>query len=332
MATMRCSFVTLLTVSLALTGIPDAPTARAQTSAACDAAIDALERDTHQLGAQLEQDVREFVRSDATETALKGIRNHYKSKPTSEALFDLKDKWDKWNEYVEHLKNARATLEDLQRCLNTGCPLNDFVKRQHQAIAKWIQSLVDDGINAAIERVNKAAKLIQNYVADTLDLAMGGALATVQQCNTRFEQQAGSTTPQPATTPPGAGATPPSAVGTTSDDGGLGTAMLGAVVALASGITAGLLLYEPTPTIVTPLPPAPPPSAGQCISTRSCTINLNGSCGSCAGTVNGPCNWTSPTPLGTENSVCSQGVPCARGFSCNNGRCRSGSSNACPVQ
>lgn len=286
MSTMRRSFITLLTVSFVVAGMPVAPPARAQTPAACDAAIDALERETHQLGAQLEQDVKEFVRTDAAETALKGIRNRYKSNPTSEALFDLKDKWDKWNEYVDYLKNARVTLEDLQRCLNTrGCSLNEFAMRQHEAIAKWIQSLGDEGINAATERVNKAAKLIQNYVDDTLDLAIGGALATVQQCNVRFEQQAVTTTSQTVTPPagPSAGTTPPNAVGKTSGGGGMGTALLGVAGAAAAGIGTWLALQKvdddttststPTTTRTTPTTTTPP-------TTTSCShLGSSGSCG-----------------------------------------------------
>lgn len=282
MFTMRRSWVTFLTATLVLAGMPVAPPAGAQTPAACDAAIESLERETDQLGGQLDREVREYVRGEAAESALRGIRNHYKSRPTSEALFDLKDKWDKWNEYVEYLRNARVTLQHLQDCLNTpGCSPTEFAKRQHQAIAKWIQSFGNDSISAATERVNKAAKLIQDYVDRTLSLVNRGALATVQECNTQFERQVDATTTQVGT--PSAGSPPSSAPPQVSKPKGMST---GAQIALygaaaAGGIAAGLMLYEPLDPVATLPPPSTRPTTTTSTTTTSCT-HL-GNSGGCSG-------------------------------------------------
>jgi len=202
--------------------------------ATCDTAIQAIEQQTAQLVRTVESDVRDYIKNDVVETSLSGIRSHYKNNPTSEALFDLKDKWDKFNQYVDYLRRARVTLEDLQRCLATpGCALTEFAKRQHQAIAKWIQSLGNDSVNAATERVNKAARLIQNYADRSLNLAMRTAVATAEQCNARFEEAATGRTV--ATTAP---AGPPSAAGQSSSRSGGNTALR-----VIGGAAAGALVF-----------------------------------------------------------------------------------------
>lgn len=148
--------------------------------------------------------------------------------------------------------------------------------------------------------------------------------------------------------PAGTGGAGPAATG----GGGTGGGGLGTAAKVVAGVTAGVaaglagwyfaeslapiddvpLVGSPSTSSPTSTPTPTPSTTGQCTSTRQCILNLSGGCGSCAGTVNGPCNYFGTQPLGTEGSSCNQGVPCARGFSCNNGRCRSGSNNVCPVQ
>jgi len=232
------------TVAIVMSAILIAPSpaivsAGAQAPA-CDAALNKLETETQQLGRDLNADVKEFIKTDVAETSLAGIKNHFKGNPTAEAVSDVKDKWEKFNTYAEYIKNARVTMEDLSRCLNTpGCKLIEFAKRQNEAIAKWIQSLGDEGLNVATERVNKAAKLLQGYVEKTLTTATNGALDTVTKCGANFEQrantstdttQSGGQTNTPFTAPPSTGGGGSSAVWW----------VLGA--AIGGGLAAGTLL------------------------------------------------------------------------------------------
>jgi hypothetical protein len=68
-------------------------------------------------------------------------------------------------------------------------------------------------------------------------------------------------------------------------------------------------------------------SAGACVSSRFCIVNVMSSGCSCSGSVNGGCDWTGPTAGSGE--ACGSGTPCASGLSCNNGRCE-GPSGRCP--
>ena len=214
---------------------------QAQSPAACDAAIDKLQKDTEQLGKDLDADVKEFVKSEYADETLKGVRNHFKNKPAVGAAFDLKDKWDSFTSWVEETKRARVTMEDLGRCINTkGCSLIEFAKRQNEVIAKWIQKLGDEGLSAAAERVNKQASIIRNYAERTLHTATGGTLDTVQKCETRIEQQ--STTNNQAVNQPGAKPAPSSTAAPVSSGGG-GGGNTGALIGILGAAIGGGLAY-----------------------------------------------------------------------------------------
>ena len=207
----------------------------AQSQAACDAAIDKLQKDTEQLGKDLDADVKEFVKSEYADETLKGVRNHFKNKPAVGAAFDLKDKWDSFTSWAEATKRARVTMDDLGKCINTkGCSLIEFAKRQNEVIAKWIQKLGDEGLSGAAERVNKQASIIRNYAERTLNTATGGIFDTVQKCETRIEQQ--SSTNNEAVNQPGATPAPSSSAPPVSKGGGAGKAVLGIIGAAGVGI------------------------------------------------------------------------------------------------
>lgn len=185
----------ILSIGMVLIGFPIAAPVQAQTSANCAKEIDNIERETQAFDRDVRDQNLDFVKSDVKDAALSDIRRRLAGNPTSEALFDLKDKKEKFDSWAEIVKNSGTTLEDLKTCIATkGCPLQEFAKRQNKALAIWIQSLGDEGINTATERVNNAASLIQGYASRTLSMAEGSALRAVENCTEQFEQHAQANT------------------------------------------------------------------------------------------------------------------------------------------
>lgn len=217
MPTRNARAAVLLSLSVIFTSFQ----IQAQTplsNAGCSQAIDDLDRQTESFVRDVKQENYDFIKTDIRDTALSGIKKHFAGNPTSDAAFDLKEKYEKWDDWRQSVVESRTTMEELQLCLATKCSLVEFAKRQNQAIAKWIQSLGDEGINAATERVNKAASLIQGYASRALSMATGSALSAVDACKTQFEQRAQSTSqdaPDFGTTPAAGGGTPPATGGTT---------------------------------------------------------------------------------------------------------------------
>ena len=248
----------VLIVAIALTASP-APLA-AQSADSCAAAIDKLFDDTNRLGAELDADVRQFVKDDAADTALKGLREKLKNKPAANAVFEVKDQWEKFKTWTEYARAMQVSMDDLGQCINTrGCSLIEFARRQNQALKEWSERLAEEGLSKANDRVAKAAKLLKNYVERTLNLATNGTLGAVNMCVTRYEQQATTSNTaanQPAQpTPQGGGAKVSGGGGGSGKAIGLavaaGGAVAGALYASKLASDLGEELFTPTTTTTT---------------------------------------------------------------------------------
>lgn len=283
----RSGYVLILVTS-AIISVPGVTRGHSgQTSASCAQVIERLERETQAFDRDVQAQSLDFLKSDVTDTALSGIRRRLAGKPTSEALFDLKDKKEKFDSWAETVRNAGITLKDLQQCLATpGCSRIEFAKRQHQVLARWIQSLGNEAINAATERVNKAASLIQGYATRTLSLAMDSALTGVNNCTAQFEQSVMSTSAPVTTSAPTSG-TSPAGTGGGSSAGGAG-GWIATIAGGAAAAVAGVMLADklfpvedvssadsarpssPTSTST----PTPTPTTASCSFQSGCILNV----------------------------------------------------------
>jgi hypothetical protein len=223
---------------------------QAQSPAECEAAINKLQAGTEKLGKDLDADVKDFIKSEYADGVLTEIRAHYKSKPSVQKAFELKDKYDKFSSWVEETQRARVTMEDLGKCIQSnisggGCSLIEFAKRQNEVIAKWIKSLGDEGLTAAAERVNKQANIIRTFTTGLLSTATNGTLDTLKKCETQVQQQSTTNEEQPrtnpaTTTPPST--TPPPPVSGGGSNAGKALALVGA--AIGGGLVLGTVLKQ----------------------------------------------------------------------------------------
>lgn len=297
--------------------------------ATCAEEIERIDLDLKSFERNITDQNLDFVKTDVADAALSGVKKRLSGDPTSDALFDLKQRKEQFEEFVRHLGSFESSLKELKKCLATeGCSLQEFAQRQNQAIARWIQSFKDEGINAATERVNKAASLIQGYAQRALSMTEGSALRTVENCIGQFDKRVQAQAEAQAegkeliAEPPGPrsvsqstkAADPPPAP-TSAPSPSSGPSVLGAV-AVGVGVAAGAAL----------LISALQPQEESC-SKDACTYSsFSGSC-SCQGFSRNTTCDTSQLPMASEGEACTSGNTriawCPPNTACTNGRCSS---------
>ena len=165
--------------------------------------------------------------------------------PTVAAYNQVQDAREKAQAWIDRLNSYDAFFSRLVECGKSGCNMFKFIedekKRSQLAEAaqdklnEWVQSLGDNGITAAAERVNKVAGIVKNTVATAQGIAQDGITGAVS-CMGQYVQTAQAARADqidPGVTAPGATTPPP------SSGGGIGKA-LGMTALLGGAAVAGL--------------------------------------------------------------------------------------------
>ena len=184
-----------------------------------------------------------FLRDDAVSSASAEVTRIFQDSgnPTAAFIGDVQNFKDQLSNWEATCKKYQVALKDIIECADSGKPgcLADLAKRQNKAIGEWLQSLLNEGTQAAIERVRKASSLLNSYVSRVAGTGLGSASAAVS-CMNQYQQTARQSA-QPAEpvtlNPPPTQSKPESGA---KSGGGLskGTIVTGALVAGAVG--AGL--------------------------------------------------------------------------------------------
>jgi hypothetical protein len=202
---------------------------------------------------QFEADVRregvEFLLDDAGHAALGEAGKRLRGDATAEAARAIRARWDEYRQYVDQARTFQALAARLGQCLQraeSGCV--DEIKamaRGHleagrlsariaQATAAWIDSLGNEALSRAVERVERARSLMENFTNRAAGTATTAAAQGIGSCLRDFDRrvqqaQNSSTLVDPRQPAAPAGATAPrkrgmSAGTTLAVIGGLGAA------------------------------------------------------------------------------------------------------------
>jgi uncharacterized protein YoxC len=203
-------------LAVASTFVPSG--AFAQADAQCSAKITQLESNTRTFASEAQKQNLDFLQADMQSTSLKGVQPLMNASPTADVLSDLKEKKEQFDEWADSLRKVSASVQELLSCMNTpGCKALDIVKRQNREIKaemqemfkRWAESLGDEGMNGAIERVRKANSLLQGYVK-SIEPSNSGAGDAIDECSRVMEQRVRATDPTKGSSTPATPVSTPS--------------------------------------------------------------------------------------------------------------------------
>lgn len=208
-----------------------------------DAALRQYETDARREGLH-------FALDDARRTALDAAKKRLAGDPTADAAKELKARWDEYQGYLEQHNVYQEVLREISACLKsanpTGCltePLKAnlepqrLMDRVNQAFAKWVQSLGNEAMSKAVDRVDRARSIMQNYTQRAAGMGMEAASRGIDSCLRDFDERVrrAQNTSAPVDQPP----PPPGAPQAPGKKGGAGK-----LVALGIGLGgAGLGAY-----------------------------------------------------------------------------------------
>jgi hypothetical protein len=141
----------------------------------------------------------DFARNDALSAASSGLKKMFEN--TSNATMELANKAlefkDRYEGYQAELERYNVTLKELQKCLEgKNCDVIGFAKRQSEVISRWLQSLLGEGLQVAIDRVRTASSLLQSYLTRLAGTAMGSMSAAVS-CIDQYQKDAARNSQRP---------------------------------------------------------------------------------------------------------------------------------------
>jgi hypothetical protein len=198
------------------------------TAASCSAELAAHDAALRQYEADATREGMTFAMDEASRPAreaLEAMKKRLTENPTAQAAKELKDSWDAFQKYQKQHDVYREVLREISACLRssnpTGCltePLKANLEperlmvRVNEAFEKWVKSLGNEAISKAVERVDRARSIMQNYTQRAAGMGMEAASRGIDNCLRDFDQrvsQAQNTTaPVDVQPPPPPGAPP----------------------------------------------------------------------------------------------------------------------------
>ena len=193
-----------------------------------------------------------FLIDDVRRTALDEVGKRLKGDATADAAREIKARWDEYQSYVDQGKTFQTVASELSRCLRSaqgGClaQIKESVQRHTEAtrlaarigeaVQKWIDSLGNDAISRASERVDRASGILQNFTSRAGNAASVAATQGINSClrdfDRRVQQAQNQVTPATTRTPPPVARQPTKGMST------------GTLVAIVGGIgaAAGTAIY-----------------------------------------------------------------------------------------
>lgn len=198
---------------------------------------------------------------DVGRTALNAMKKRLSGDPTYDALEAIKENWDDYQDYLDKLRAFQDVLADIGRCVKVGgSPAGCYreleqrnagadarLQKINAAHKQFLDSLDNQSVNQAAERVERARGLVENLTSRAgslaTDAAAGGISACFQDYESRVEVARESQPvdlrssppsmppPQPPTAPPTSG------TGAAAGPGGGGMGA-GTALALVGGLAA----------------------------------------------------------------------------------------------
>ena len=251
-------------------------TALAQT---CSQTIASLQSKASTLDNEARANNVRFLADEAITPALGAAQRSIDAAgdPTVEAYNQMRDAKAEVEAWAARINSFDGFLSRLKVCMATNCNMLRFLDDENQRmklvesvrnqVNEWVQSLGNDGITAAAERVNRASAMVSNTASGALGIAQGGATDALN-CMNQYLQR----------TPTGSngnavdlGNGPASPAGQRPAAGGGGAGrLIGMGLGIAGAGVAGLFVAnelgkiqeEATPTGSTTTTTAPPPSGG----------------------------------------------------------------------
>lgn len=243
-----------LVLILCVTGfVPlSTPTIYAQS---CEQELARQDAALRQFEAETRRDGLAFVLDDGRRAALDEVSKRLKGDPTADAAREINARWAEYQAYVDQGRTFQTVASDLSRCLrdgSAGClaQIKESVRRHTEAsrlaarigeaVQKWIDSLGNDAISRAAERVDRARNILENFTSRAASTANQSAMQGIDRCLRDFDQRVQQAQNRPAVDTrqpprPGGGQTPPKK--------GMSGGKLAALVGIPAAAAVGLGMY-----------------------------------------------------------------------------------------
>lgn len=182
-----------------------------------------------QFDADARREGLDFVLDDARHAALGEVSKRLRGDATADAAQAIKARWEEYQAYVNQGRTLQSVAEKLSQCFRdgrSGCLSEIKLAAQREmeatrlsarigeAVLKWIESLGNETMSRAVEQVDRARSILQNFTNRAGGTATEAATRGIDSCLRDFDrrvQQAQADRPpvdprQPA--PPGPSAAP----------------------------------------------------------------------------------------------------------------------------
>lgn len=217
----------------------------------CAQVVENLQTRTAALNNEATTNSANFLRDELVGPALGSAKRVLEGDPTAAAYNQVQDAREKAQAWIDRLNSFDAFFQRLKQCGETNCNMFEFIKEENarsrlaesvqEKLNEWVQSLGDNGVTAAAERVNKISSIVKNAVSGAQGIAQDGITGAVS-CMGQYMQtaEAAQADPvDPTSTPAG------TAPAGRSGGGGSGIGkILGWTAVLAGGAVGGAYLYE----------------------------------------------------------------------------------------
>lgn len=210
-----------------------------------DAALRQLDADARREGV-------DFLLDDVRRAALGEVSKRLRGDATADATREIKARWDEYQAYVNQGKTFQSVAERLSQCLRSpqgACvaeikqsvqrhiDARNLAARIGEAVQKWIESLGNEAISRAVERVERTRGILENFTKRAAGTATQAATQGIESCLRDFDRRARQTqnnsTPVDPRQPPSGGASTPSGRGMSA---GKIAALIGIPAAAAVGV------------------------------------------------------------------------------------------------
>jgi len=196
-----------------LAGSPFAVSAYAQAS--CTQEMNRQNAALDKFGSQVSRDANGLAADEAARAAVgdelvDGVKEPFEraqaileGDPTAGAYEEFKQRWQEYQDSVAGLRHFSESLDRLIGCMNSIPPGINCLKKfedefeaekvlldkSAEAGQKWIESLKNDNITRAAERVERARGVVQKVVGNAQNLLTAAISGGMQNCMRDFKQR-----------------------------------------------------------------------------------------------------------------------------------------------
>lgn len=186
----RNAIVFAVLCAMLLSSAPYAVQTQAQMSATCARELDRQDRELQAFEREVKKQNLDFASDDAVGQSLTDMKDLAKGQPDQIALRKLIDLKEKVVNLAKELMTFEEMMAAMGTCLKSGPPhcLSDLAGLQSAQYRRWLQALAEENLSGAVERVNKARSLVQDYAAKTMSMAQGSITRGLDACIDETQQ------------------------------------------------------------------------------------------------------------------------------------------------